>query len=163
MSPSGQRLAAAAGPVVAALLGGLATDPDSRWFRDLQKPPWYPPPQAFGIVWTGLYTGIAWASGEVFAHGGGPSFGRAYAVNLALNAGWTPVFFRAHRPWAAAAESAVLTASTADLVRRASRVSPRAAAVLIPYAAWTAFATALTVAIGRRNRPGSPPQIRTSA
>jgi translocator protein len=36
-------------------------------------------------------------------------------------------------------------------VRRAARVSPAAAAVLTPYAAWTTFATALTVAIARRN------------
>jgi benzodiazapine receptor len=153
MSTRRTRLLAAVGPVAAATLGGLAADPDSRWFRDLQKPPWYPPPQAFGIVWTGLYAGIAWAAGEVLARGPGRSFGRAYAVNLALNAAWTPVFFRAHRPWPAAAESALLTASTADLVRRAGRVSPGAAAVLAPYAAWTAFATALTVAIARRNRP----------
>src|SRR6476620_8547661 len=55
------RLLAAAGPVTAAALGGLATDPDSRWFRELEKPDWYPPPQAFGVVWTALYSGIAWA------------------------------------------------------------------------------------------------------
>jgi benzodiazapine receptor len=151
MSHRGQRLAAAAGPVAAALVGGLATEPDSHWFRNLRTPSWYPPPQAFGIVWTGLYAGIGWASGEVLARGGGRPFGRAYVVNLVLNTAWTPVFFRAHRPWAAAAESAVLTASTADLVRRAARVSPAAAAVLVPYAVWTAFATALTVAIARRN------------
>ena len=87
----------------------------------------------------------------MLTRGGGRSFGRAYAANLALNAAWTPLFFRAHRPWAAAAESAVLTASTVDLVRRAARVSPAAAVVLVPYAAWTAFATALTAAIARRN------------
>jgi benzodiazapine receptor len=151
MSHRSARLIAASGPVLAALLGGLATDPDSRWFRDLQKPRWYPPPQAFGIVWTGLYAGIAWASGEVLARGGGRSFGRAYTVNLVLNAAWTPVFFRARRPWAAAVESALLTASTVDLVRRAAPVSPAATLVLTPYAAWTAFATSLTVAIARRN------------
>lgn len=72
-------------------------------------------------------------------------------MNLALNAAWTPVFFRAHRPWLAAAESAVLTVSTVDLARRAGRVRPAAGAALVPYAAWTAFATALTVAIARRN------------
>ena len=153
MSTRRTRLLAAAGPLTAATVGGLVTEPDSRWFRALHKPAWYPPPQSFGIVWTGLYAGIAWASGEALARGAGRSFARAYAINLTLNAAWTPVFFRAHRPWAAAAESAVLTASTLDLVRRAGRVSPGAAAVLVPYAAWTAFATALTVAIARRN-PG---------
>jgi benzodiazapine receptor len=151
MSTRRIRLLAAAGPVAAALLGGLATDPDSHWFRNLRTPSWYPPPQAFGIVWTGLYAGLAWAGGEVLATGGPPAFGRAYATNLGLNAAWTPVFFRAHRPWAAAAESAVLMVSTVDLARRAAQVSRPAAAVLVPYAAWTAFATALTVAIARRN------------
>lgn len=154
MSTRRTRLLAAAGPVAAAALGGLATDPDSRWFRELEKPDWYPPPQAFGVVWTALYSGIAWSAGEVLARGGGPSFARAYTANLALNTAWTPVFFKAHRPWAAAAESAVLTASTVDLVRRAWPVSRAAALVLAPYAAWTAFATALTVAIARRNSSG---------
>ena len=151
MSSVGTRLAAAAGPSAAALVGGLATDPASRWFQSLEKPSWYPPPQTFGIVWTSLYAGLGWAAGEVLAKGGGRNFGRAYAANLVLNAAWTPLFFRAHRPWAAAVDSAVLTASTVDLVRRAARVSRPAAVVLTPYAAWTAFATALTVAIARRN------------
>ena len=135
MSSRRTRLLAAAGAVAAAVVGGLATDPQSEWFRGLAKPAWYPPPQAFGVVWTGLYAGLAWAAGD----------------DLVLNTAWTPVFFRAHRPWPAAVESALLTASTVDLVRRAAAVSPPAAAALAPYAAWTAFATALTVAIARRN------------
>ena len=151
MSSIRTRLLAAAGPSAAALVGGLATDPGSRWFQSLEKPSWYPPPQAFGIVWTGLYAGISWAAGEVLAAGGQGAFGRAYTANLVLNTAWTPVFFRAHRPWAAAVESAVLTGSTVDLARRAAAVSRPAALVLTAYAAWTAFATALTVAIARRN------------
>lgn len=154
MSALRSRLAAFAGPITAAVAGGAATDPGSAWFRSLDKPSWYPPPQAFGIVWTGLYAGLGWAAGEVRASAGPGrrrSFDRAYRVNLALNAAWTPVFFRAHRPWLAAAESAALTVSTVDLARRAGRVRPAAGAALVPYAAWTAFATALTVAIARRN------------
>ena len=72
MSTRGIRLLAAAGPAAAALLGGLATDPDSRWFRGLDKPAWYPPPATFGIVWTALYAGTAWAAGEVLARDRGP-------------------------------------------------------------------------------------------
>jgi benzodiazapine receptor len=152
--PSRVRLLAAAGPVAAAVIGGLSTDPDSRWFRSLEKPSWYPPPQAFGIVWTALYAGTAWAAGEVLDQAAPRrrrSFTRAYAVNLVLNTAWTPLFFRAHQPWLATAESAVLTASTTDLVRRAAATSGPAAVVLAPYAGWTAFATALTAAIARRN------------
>jgi translocator protein len=154
MSSARDRAAPAALTLTAAALGGLAADPGSRWFRRLRKPPWYPPPQTFGLVWPVLYTGIAWAGGEVLARADPArrsGFARAYAVNLGLNAAWTPVFFRAHRPWLAAAESAVLTASTLDLLRRAGAVSRPAAAALAPYAIWTAFATALTTAIARRN------------
>jgi translocator protein len=154
-----RRLAAAAGPLAAAVVGGLATDPDSRWFRGLAKPSWYPPPQTFGVVWTALYAGTAWAAGEVLERSGPAgrrAFTRAYAVNLLLNGGWPPLFFRAHRLWWSAAESAVLTASTVDLVRRAARVSGPAAAVLSPYAAWSAFATVLSAAIARRNRAARP-------
>src|SRR4051794_20905328 len=41
MSTRRPRLLAAAGPLAAAALGGLATDPGSRWFRELEKPAWY--------------------------------------------------------------------------------------------------------------------------
>jgi benzodiazapine receptor len=141
------------GTLAAAAVGSLATDPDSPWFRRLEKPGWYPPPATFGVVWTGLYAGTAWAAGEVLSRGGTGRrpFARAFAGNLLLNAAWTPLFFRAHRPWAAAVECAVLTASTVDLTRRAAAVSRPPAAALLPYALWTGFATALSAAIARRN------------
>ena len=153
MHVSRTRLAAAAATVLTAATGSLATDPGSAWFRRLRLPPWYPPPATFGVVWTALYAAIAWAGGEVLARPGPrrAAFARAGAVNLALNAGWPPLFFRARRPWVAAAECAVLTVSTVDLVRRAAPVSTPAAAALAPYAAWTAFATALSAEIARRN------------
>jgi benzodiazapine receptor len=155
MSVSRDRVLPAAGTVAAAVAGGLATDPDSSWFRQLRKPAWYPPPATFGVVWTGLYAATAWAAGEVLSRGKADrrAFAGAFAGNLALNAAWTALFFRAHRPWAAAAESALLTASTVDLARRAAAVHRPAAGALVPYAAWTAFATALSAAIARRN-PG---------
>jgi translocator protein len=148
------RTAVAAGTAATALTGGLATDPRSAWFTGLVKPGWYPPPATFGVVWTALYAAVAWAGGEILARPaeGSAGFGRALGVNLALNAGWPPLFFRSHRLGLATAECAVLAVSSADLVRRALPVSRPAAAALVPYAAWTAFATALSGAIARRNR-----------
>ncbi|PFG40099.1 TspO/MBR related protein [Georgenia soli] len=150
-------LAATAAAVVAtAVAGSLATDPDDRWYRDLDKPSWQPPPVAFPVVWTALYADIAAASAAVLSdEAPTPADHRAYRValgtNLALNAGWSWLFFRSRRPWLAAAECLVLTASSADLVRRTARVRPRAGAALAPYAAWCAFATVLSTAIARRN------------
>ena len=147
-----------AGVAAAAVTGALATDPESIYYRTLDKPSWQPPPPVYGIVWTPLYADIALSAGHAIARLG--EEGRlqerrnlivAVAVNLVLNTGWSWLFFRIHRPWLAAAECAVLTASSADLVRRVGAADRRAGFALAPYPAWCGFATALTTAIARRN------------
>lgn len=76
----------------------------------------------------------------------------ALAANLVLNAAWSWLFWRSRRPWLAAAEAALLAASSADLVRRTYRLNPRAGVALAPYAAWCGFATVLSTAIARLNQ-----------
>jgi benzodiazapine receptor len=139
-----------------AVAGGLATDPQSPWYRSLRTPSWQPPPPAYGLVWTPLYADLAVTSARALDGLAGRSreqsrYRAALAANLVLNAGWNVLFFRARRPWLAAAECAVLTFSAADLVRRTAAVDRRAGAALAPYPAWCGFATALTIAIARRN------------
>jgi tryptophan-rich sensory protein len=145
--------------VVTALAGSVATSPDSSWYRSLDLPSWQPPTVAFPIVWTLLYADIAATTGVALDRlaKDGDQRGRralwgALGLNLALNAGWSALFFRAHRPGLAALESALLTASSADLARRVSRASPAAGRALAPYAVWTGFATVLSATISRRNR-----------
>lgn len=155
-----------AATVAAAVVGSLATNPDDAWYRSLSLPNWQPPKAFFPIVWTGLYTGLAVTSAAVLAHhdmeaGSGSAkaqgrrtgFQRALAVNLALNAGWSLIFWRVRNPALADVEAAALAASTIDLARRAARVDPRLGLSLVPYAAWTSFAKILTSAIAKRN-PG---------
>jgi tryptophan-rich sensory protein len=79
-------------------------------------------------------------------------YARAYGANLLLNAGWSWLFFRARRPDVAAVEAVLLSASTVDLARRTWHLDPAAGRALVPYAAWTTFAAALTASIARRNR-----------
>ena len=141
-----------------AVAGALATDPDSTYYRTLDKPSWQPPPPVYGIVWTPLYADIALSAGHAISQLGEQNRIEerrglivALAANLALNTSWSWLFFRIHRPWLAAAECAVLTASSADLVRRVGAADRRAGIALAPYPAWCAFATALTVAVARRN------------
>ncbi len=155
-----RNLAIAIGGVAAcAVIGGLATKPDSAWDRSLDKPDWQPPAVAFPVVWSLLYTGIA-ASGATALNAldkEGDAAGRstyltAFGTNLMLNAGWSWVFWGAKRPGLAAVESAVLTASSVDLARRTASAQRTSGLALIPYAAWCGFATVLTGAIARRNR-----------
>lgn len=157
----------AAATAATAAAGGIATDPDSHWYRGLQKSDWQPPAIAFPVVWTALYADLAVSSALALdSHDAGESpagstlqrevaaYRVALAANLVLNATWSWLFWRARRPWLAAAECAVLTASSADLVRRTYRLNRSAGVSLAPYALWCGFATVLSAAIARLN-PGA--------
>lgn len=148
------------GVAATAVAGSLLTDPGSRWYRELGKPPWQPPAAAFPIVWTALYGVISLAATSAIADlaergqpGAARRFGVALAANLSLNAAWSGVFFRAHHLPAATVLAAALTASGADLARRGAAAGPGKAAGLGLYTAWCGFATALSAAVARRNDP----------
>jgi tryptophan-rich sensory protein len=146
--------ATAAAVAATAVVGGLGTDVRSEWYDALDKPAWQPPGWAFPVAWTTLYALIADASGRVLDRAPAQeraAFARALGVNLALNTGWTWLFFTAKRPRWALAEIVLLQASTLDLARRARRVDPAAHRLLAPYAGWVGFATALNASIARRN------------
>ena len=72
-------------------------------------------------------------------------------MNLALNAGWSGLFFRSKNPPLATAGAAALAASSADLPRRGAKAGPGKAIGLGAYAAWCTFATALSAQIVRLN------------
>ncbi len=140
-----------------AVIGGLGTDVKSGWYSDLEKPTWQPPGAAFGPAWTTLYALMALASARTLDRlepQERRGFATAFGANLVLNAGWSWLFFTARRPRWALAEIVLLEASNLDLTRRAAKVDSRAAAMLVPYAGWVAFATALNAAIARRNPEG---------
>jgi tryptophan-rich sensory protein len=148
-----------AATAASAIVGSLATQPSSRWYRSLDLPAWQPPKAAFPIVWTALYADIAATSAATLTsleregrHEEARAFRRALAANLALNSLWSVLFWRVRRLDVAAVEAALLAVSSADLARRAGDGSPVRGRLLAPYAAWTGFATVLTAAIARRNR-----------
>ncbi len=148
-----------AGILATAIAGSVATNPRSTWYATLRKPFFQPPAAAFPVVWTGLYATI-WAAStaaicelrEKGRDSEADGYSRALAANLVLNAGWSAVFFRAHRPGAATAVATLLAASSADLARRAEPVGSGKAAALGAYAGWCAFATVLSGTIAGLNR-----------
>ena len=116
------------------------------WFMELTKPSLYPPPQLFGIVWSILYVVIALALAMVVTANGAP--GRkaaivAFAVQLALNLAWSPLFFGAHRLVPALVLLVVLDLAIVVTVLLFRQVRPLAAMLLLPYLAWCLFATLL--------------------
>ena len=74
-------------------------------------------------------------------------------VQLVLNALWSWIFFAWRRGgWAFVGAAALWLAVLATLLAF-WRVRPLAGALLVPYLAWVAYATALTWAVWRAN-PG---------
>jgi benzodiazapine receptor len=150
-------LATGAATAAAAVIGGAATDVQSRWYRRLELPAWQPPGPVIGQVWTVLYASIAGATGLAWNRADRPQRRRlatALAVNLCLNAAWPWVFFRAHRPAAGAAVIGGLEASTVVLAREVARSDRKAALILVPYLGWNAFALVLNATIAARNPAG---------
>lgn len=129
------------------------------WYDGIRKPRYQPPSVVFPLAWTSLYTDIATTSAvaiDEFRATGRDDKARSYigalAVNLVLNAGWSWLFFRYHKLGASAIGAAALTASSADLARRAADAKPAAGAALSAYPLWCGFATVLSTHIWRLNR-----------
>jgi|SRR6185312_14548427 tryptophan-rich sensory protein len=151
----------AAAVFVTAAVGGLASKPavESDWYEKLRKPSFQPPRQAFPIVWPLLYADIAAVSASTIdqlTDEGRSEKARAYrnalALNLVLNGSWSWLFFNRRMLGTSAVAAAALTASSADLTRRAAQVQPGRAAPLALYPLWCAFATALSTRIWMLNR-----------
>ena len=122
------------------------------WYDLLRKPAWTPPAGAFGPVWTALYLAMGAASYMAWRRGGDMT---AYCLQLALNLWWTVLFFRARDPGLAGIEIVGLLLAIAATIRSFEAVSGTAAVLMLPYAAWTAFAAALTWTIATLNPPSS--------
>ena len=132
-----------------AVTGSLAAVSARATYAALDLPSWAPPGWLFGPVWTVLYVLIAVSGWLVWRQAGWNPALTVYAVQLVLNAIWTPLFFGADRYGVALAEIVLLdlaVVATIVLFRVRHRV---AAALLLPYLAWVLFATALNAAIWR--------------
>ena len=125
------------------------------WYKQLHKPRWRPPDWLFAPVWTVLYVAIGLSGWLVWLEAGiaGAALPLSiYAVQLLLNAAWTPIFFGLHRPRLAMVEIMVLWAAILATIIMFRPVSAAAALLLVPYLAWVSFAAALNLSIWQRNR-----------
>jgi translocator protein len=88
---------------------------------------------------------LAWS-----ARGLTPALG-VYAVQLVLNAAWTPLFFGAGQYGLAFAEIVVLWLAIALTIVLFRRISRPAAWLLVPYLLWVTYAASLNFAIWQLN------------
>jgi tryptophan-rich sensory protein len=75
-----------------------------------------------------------------------------FALQLALNALWSPLFFGLRNPLAGLADIVPLWAAILATLVCFWRISPLAGVLLVPYWLWVSFATALNFMIWKMNR-----------
>jgi translocator protein len=127
----------------------------SSWYPTLRKPSWNPPAWIFGPVWTVLYLTMAIAAWLVWRKRGFDGTAGAlglFALQLALNAVWSPLFFGLRNPLAGLVDIVPLWAAILATLVCFWKISPIAGALLAPYWLWVSFATALNFMIWRMNR-----------
>jgi benzodiazapine receptor len=137
---------------VAAGIGGLGVAGTADEYQSLKQPAWAPPSWLFGPVWTVLYVLIAIAGWLVWQRTGWSTALTVYAVQLVLNAIWTPIFFGFGLYGPALIDIVVLWFGIGATIWLFRPVSRLAAGLLLPYWAWVSFATALNAAIWAANR-----------
>ena len=127
------------------------------WFDALTKPAFMPPGWVFGAAWTLLYIALGFALAMILHARGARLRGPVIAlfvVQLALNYGWSPIFFAWHRIDLAFAIILIMIGLTLILVVLTWRIRRVAALLMLLYLAWLGFAALLTSEIGRLN-PGA--------
>lgn len=152
------------------LLGTLAgrlsgAGAGNRWFDALDKPGFMPPGWAFGAAWTILYILLGLSLAMVLHARGAKDRKKGlilFALQLALNFAWPPVFFAFHKVELALSLIAAMIVLTVGMIFLLWRFRIPAALLLYPYLGWLMFAAVLNYQVMARNPdagtlvPGAP-------
>ncbi len=139
-------------------LSSIATQSSvDTWFQTLEKPVFNPPSWLFAPVWTSLYIMMGVAAGLVWGKidSDKDEVRKAllfFAVQLALNALWSVLFFGLRNPLLALIEIVILWLMIYETFLKFSKIDKTAGYHFIPYLLWVSFATALNGAIWWLNR-----------
>ena len=140
--------------LVGALGAAVTATSVSTWYTGIAKPSFNPPNSVFGPVWTALYVLMAIAAWRVWRSADRDTT-RApltlFALQLALNLGWSVAFFGLRSIGLALVVILALDIAVLATALKFRRIDGLAAALLVPYLAWIAFATLLNAAIWRLN------------
>jgi len=124
------------------------------WYQGLDKPKYNPPDQVFPLVWTALYSLIAYSGWRTWRTEDSRQRSHAlrlWKAQLVANAEWSLLFFGEHQPRKALTDAILLETVILRYIRTVKELDQPAALTMVPYAAWVAFAIILNADIARRN------------
>lgn len=121
------------------------------WYRGLNKPSWTPPDWLFPVAWTTLYICMSWAGARVAGMSGSGLALALWALQIALNTLWTPVFFGLQRIKAGMVILSALWISVAACTLALFQLDSFAGLLFLPYLAWVSVAGALNWSVMKLN------------
>jgi tryptophan-rich sensory protein len=121
------------------------------WYEKLSKPSWTPPNWVFPVTWSVLYILMAWSAWRVATIDGNALAMAFWALQIALNTLWTPVFFGLRKMRAAMIVISALWVSVAATALAFWQLDPVSGLMLVPYLVWVTIAAALNFSVWRRN------------
>lgn len=133
----------------AAATGALFSPGD--WYKGLNKPNWTPPNWVFPLAWTIMYFCMALAAMRVAPLPGSAQAMGFWAIQVTLNALWSPVFFGLKRMRAALVVVSLMWVAVAATLISFARLDLGAALLFLPYLTWVTVAAALNLSVLRRN------------
>ena len=107
------------------------------WYDGLTKPWWTPPPFVFPLAWTTLYILMALSASRVAVLPDNAQAMAFWALQIALNTLWTPIFFGLHRMQAAMVVIAGLWLAVAATMLAFLAVDFWAGMMFVPYVIWS--------------------------
>lgn len=119
------------------------TGADNLWYVQLVKPDFMPPGWAFPVAWTIIYILMGLALAMIINARGSKLRGPAivlFAVQMAVNMAWSPVFFGMHQVMAALVILISLFVLALATTIVFGRIRAGAAWLLVPYLGWIVFA-----------------------
>ncbi|MCO6147183.1 TspO/MBR family protein [Flavobacterium sp. NRK1] len=143
--------------IVGAVSGLITKQSVETWYPTLIKPSFNPPNWLFAPVWSALYIMMGIAAGLVWnrmdIQKETVKKGLLYfAIQLALNALWSFIFFGLHNPMLALIEIILLWLMIYETFVLFNKVHKIAGYLFIPYILWVTFALVLNASIWWLNR-----------
>lgn len=136
-------------------IGGIATASGvNGWYRTLEKPAFNPPDYLFGPVWTVLYILMGISLYMILQSNHHILRTRAisvFCIQLALNFGWSFLFFKFNLVGLAFLEIIAMWLAIVVMILTFYKINRTAAYLQIPYLLWVSFASVLNGSIWMLN------------
>lgn len=138
----------------AATTGGMFSP--GAWYDALDKPSWTPPNWLFPVAWTTLYLLMSGAGALVVNLPGAGVVLALWALQIALNTLWTPIFFGLRHMKAGLVVIVLMWIAVCATMIGLFQLSNVAGLMFAPYLLWVTVAAALNYSVWRRNPDVKP-------